>query len=215
MKGYLLAILLFTTCLSFAQESKKVLIIPFGRLDFDTEYTLSEMAEINGIEEKEVFNAYKETFLNAFSNLNNSEIQFVNEPAAYKEFKRKITKAYTKKNKPNYYAVNLSKVDTVAFRAFMQQQQADYILFINWYRIIKEIYQVIGEKPPRKPYSGHFVDFDLYDNSLNKIEGKGKHRLAFGVSDKSEIVFKSLRLKELKKGYNNFANYIKNLVLKP
>lgn len=218
MKWILFILVGFISFSGFSQSAnkKRILVIPYNRMEFDSEFSLEEIAEINKIETSEVFQKYQEMIIHSFTNYSDENFEFVSvNKLVLKPLKRYIKYEYGKYQKKKYYATNLNLLDTQDFTQLMNYHKADFVLFINWYDIDKESVIAPSEKKKRKVYAGHYIDYDIYNLFKQKVLAQGKEEAKMQIPLGELIPYKSLRLIELKEGYKYLASQIIKQLNKP
>ena len=101
------------------------------------------------------------------------------------------------------------------FSKLMEQNDASFIVFVNWYLIKKATFTSRGKKRRRFKYSSHYVDYEIYNLFQQKITGAGKVALDFGTPTDKEAEYKALRLIEVEVGYAQFVTSIVKLLNNP
>ncbi|MBI2279685.1 MAG: hypothetical protein HYU68_03210 [Bacteroidetes bacterium] len=165
----------------FAQK-QKILVVPYTRFQFVSEYNLSEIAQINNVTEQEVFNQYTKSLSDAFSSYKNEQFEFeMIAEIDYLSLKKLMKYDIEKFKGKKYNASNLNLVEADKLAELLSQYQAEYILFVNWYNIEKTVHTAyIGDNNKRNSFSLHKIDFDVYNNKKEKIIGKGNVKLNCG-----------------------------------
>lgn len=190
-------------------QKKKVLIIPMNRMAFQSEVPLSDIGEINEIKSSEVFNTYQEEIIGSFIDVQDDNFEFVNvDMSVFNPLKQYLDFGYSKGRKKRYYTVSIDRIPKSSFEHLMEYHQADFVLFVNWYSIKKETYLTIGKKNNRLPYSGHYIDYDVYNLFGQKVFGEGNLKAKIDVKSEDELQYRSLRLKELKGGFNKWVKHV-------
>jgi len=211
LKHHFLLLLLLSFVIiqsSFAQK-KRILVVLYDRFQFVSQYPLEEIAAVNQVELSEVFNEYQKNTLEAFTGFSNDSVEFVPLPLITYLSLRKQTKYQLDKfNGKKYNATNLSLLSLENFHDILQQQQADFILFVNWYNIEKNAHTVyVGDNNKRYPFSQHKIDYDVYNQQKQKVIGKGNVKINCGQFPSAELVQeKSLKAASLKGCYTDLIN---------
>ena len=193
------------TLSSFAQNSnkKRVLVIPPSRFQFITEFDLKKIAEKNEIAPSEVFLTYEKALLNSFENYEDDNFEFVSiDYTGLKKYKSLIRYMPEKFNGKNYNAVDLSRFSEENFTHFLEQYQADFVIFITWYDIQKRNYST--NKIKKVKYAAHYLDFDIYNLFKQHVVGLAKVKAEAPVPNEVQASFSYLRVQEVKVGYANF-----------
>ena len=89
----------------------------------------------------------------------------------------------------------------------MRSYNAEYVLFVNWYNIKKNLYTGVGNEYLGKPFSLHYVDYDVYDLEKNKITWGHKVEIE-QTADSVIIKEKGLGVNGLTKGYQGLLSRI-------
>jgi len=210
--AYLLLIILFLGSFSHAlAQKKRIIIVPYTRFQFTSEFNLDEIANHNNTSSSNVFELYQKEMNVAFANYKNNDFEFVPISASsYQKHKRFIQYKLDKFNGKKYNSSNLKSFDNEDFKAFLVTNNADYVVFINWYSIQKSVFTTyMGDRNKRNKYSTHLIDYDVYNNEKVKILGKGNIELDCGSFPSASIIeHKCLNAEELKNCYANFLNEI-------
>jgi hypothetical protein len=196
-------------------EKKKILVIPYVRLEFHTDIPITEIATINKISSNEVYKLYVNTFIETLQSSGDDNFEFIT-PEGYDLNKLQAKIRYDYNKKESYYAVSLNKIAQEDFKALLEKYHADLIVFINWYRIKKSTVHVsnVGGKL-RKPFTNHYIDFDIYDKFKRKIFGTGKYLIQSELPTPSNYTYKNLRVKELVIGYHKFGIHLLDIIENP
>lgn len=194
-------------------QTQKVLIVPYTRFQFISEFSLEEIASKNNVNADEVFTIYQESLNNAFSSFKSEQFSFVPIDAeSYNEIKKYIRYNIDKHNGRKYNASNLTLLPLDSFKETLKKQNATYIMFINWYNISKSVHTVyIGDRNKRAKYSTHLIDYDIYDLEKNRVHGKGNSPLKCGDFPSDSVVsHKSLNASELTICYKSLIDNLVN-----
>jgi len=216
MKYILSLFLIVITVLGIAQNSnkKRVLVIPPSRFEFASEFDLKKIAEKNEVAPSEVFLTYEKALLNAFENYKDENFEFVSiDSDGLKTYKKFIKYKAGKFNGRNYNAVDLNRFSEENFTKFLEQYQADFVIFITWYDIQKQNYSRSGIK--RVKYAAHFLDFDVYNLFKQQVVGLAKVQAEAPEPTDLQASFSLLRVKELKLAYPNFIGKVVEQLNKP
>ena len=146
------------------ESKKRVLVVSFIEDNFYSDiYSKEEIAKKNKIREEEVISLYNEKLSQIFSNFEDEEIEYVACPskimAAFKE-SIKIDSRSTKAGSDLIFA-NLSDVSQVTFNEFINACNADYVLFVNTYRMAW-----IGE--PQYKLENH-IHYSIYKKNKEEV----------------------------------------------
>lgn len=190
-------------------QKKRILVIPYTRFQFVSEFKLEEIATHNDSSPDKVFDLYQKELLNVFSSFSNDEYIFVPiSPESYNTYKRYIKYGISKFKGRKYNGSNLSSFSDEDFSNLLTIENADYILFTNWYSIQKAVHtSFLGDRNKRNKYSLHLIDYDVYNHQKEKIIGKGNVTLNCGdFPSRSVIEHKSLNAKEMTVCYKDYFN---------
>jgi hypothetical protein len=192
-------------------ESKKtILIVPYNRFEFHTEFTLDELAEANGVNKYAVFDLYQDNVLNILATHSCTAFNFKVINTVNLHFLM-YRVSYQSNNKKGYYASNLDRLKTDDLKRIMLTYDADYILFINWYHIKNEVILNLGKASRGRAFSSHYVDFDVYDRTKNIITWKHKAKID-NLDTEESLLRKGLKITDLKEGVEAFATYCCELI---
>lgn len=212
---FLILILGITTS-SFTQNSnkKRVLVIPPSRFEFMSEFKLEKIAEKNSIKPSEVFLTYEKALLSSFETYKDDNFQFVAiDNKGAQEYKGKIKYGAGKFNGKNYNAVDLSRFSEEEFTKFLEQYQADFVIFITWYDIKRGNYSRSGLKKVK--YASHYLDFDIYNLFKQQVVGVAKVKAEAPEPNDLQASFSLLRTQEVKVAYANFIGKVIEQLNKP
>ncbi len=208
----LLIVLTGVSCSIFAQK-ERVILVPYTRFQFVSEFSLEEIATHNDFSATEVFNEYQQGLSTAFTELKNDAVEFINIKAeSYAKVKKYIRYNESKFNGRKYNASNLSLFPDEEYKQLLEEHNASSILFVNWYVIQKSVHTVyLGDRNKRKKFSTHLIDYDVYKQNKVKVIGKGRIPLFCGdFPSPSMVEHKSLNVIELNVCYTEL---LKNLTL--
>ncbi len=211
MKKLLFILFVGLTFVGFAQESnkKKVLVIPYNRFEFVSEYDLSEIAKKNEVTENEVFLLYQKTILSTFENYVDENFEFVSvKHDLIKPHKNSIKYESGKCNGKRYNAVNLESFSKEDFQQFLEAQGCDFAIFITWHDIQKEAYIKNTDRRNRTSYAGHYLDYDVFNLFQYRVIGEGRVKATVKPANDTEASFTLLRTTELSKALNNFIAHV-------
>lgn len=200
----------FSFLIGMAQppNKKKVLVIPYGRFEFVSDFTLEEIAEKNNIAANMVFNAYQKAILNQFVIYQEEHFEFLPiTPVLYEPYKKYIKYMDGKFDGKSYCSVDIKYFPREEFAKMMEEYHADFVVFINWYQLKKGGLRTKGKKRKRYTYARHNVDYEIYNLLQQKIIGVGKKRLEPEPTE-MEASFAFLRLADLDLRYQNFVSSI-------
>ncbi|MCO6501319.1 MAG: hypothetical protein J5I47_13220 [Vicingus serpentipes] len=211
-RTFLIFLFLGVVFSSFSQTSnkKKVLVIPYGRFEFVSDFTLEEIAEKNEIETSMVFNAYQKAILNQLAIYEDENFTFLPITAkGYQSYKQYVKYVDAKFKGKNHYGVDIQQFPKNEFTALMEEHDASFVLFINWYQIKKETFTSRGKKRTRYIYASHYMDYEVYNLFQQKLIGVGKQRMEPKNPTEKEAAFSLLRLSDL---YSRYQHFIPSLI---
>ncbi len=209
-------VLLFHNGFSQNSNKKRVLVIPPTQFEYTSEFGLDEMAEKNETTPSKVFLMYEKALLNAFSNFNDENFEFVpGEASVLKTYKKKIKYKYGKFDGKQHNAVDLKSFDEASFSKLLELHNTDFVIFITWYDIQKESFTRKGKHLKRATYAAHYLDYDIYNLFMQQVVGKGKVKAEATEPNDLEVTYKLLRVKELGSAYTNFVAKIIDQLNKP
>ncbi len=185
---------------SLYAQNQNVLVVPYTRFQFISEFSIEEIATQNNVSSDEVFSTYQNALKEAFSSSKNNQFTFIPiEQEAYDESKKFIRYNIDKFKGRKYNASNLSLLTDDVFNALLKKHNATHILFVNWYNISKSVHTVyVGDRNKRAKYSTHRIDYDVYNNKKVRVLGKGNVPLQCGDFPSESIInHKSLNASEL------------------
>jgi hypothetical protein len=216
MKYIFSIILTAITVLGIAQNSnkKRILVVPPSRFEFVSEFDLKKIAEKNNLEPSEVFLTYEKALLTSFESYKDENFEFVSiDSEGLKTYKQFIKYKAGKFNGRDYNAVDLSRFSEENLTKFLEQYNADFVIFITWYDIQKQNYSRSGIK--RVKYAAHFLDFDVYNLFKQQVVGVAKVQAEAPEPNDLEASFSLLRVKEVKVAYANFIGKVVEQLNKP
>ncbi len=218
MKQLLFILLVSSTFFGVAQTSnkKKVLVIPYSRFEFVSEFDMSEIAEKNEITEDKVFLTYQKALLNSFEDHKDENFEFVApNQELFQPYTKFIKYKYDKYKGKQYNAVDIKNFPAAEFTKLLELHGADFVVFVTWYDIQKESFTRGGKHEKRAPYAAHYLDYDIYNLFQQKVMGKAKVKAEANVPNDLEVSFKLLRTQELASAYDNFISHIVEQIGKP
>lgn len=215
---FLLAILfLFLFCIGFSQSNKKkVLVVPYGRFEFESKFSLEEISEMNSLAANEVFNAYQKSILNVFDGFLNDNFEFVAATDVMLNPVKKFIKYEDGKfDGKHHYAIKKKSFPLDNFTKLMDDNNASFIIFINWYSIQKASFTSKGKVKKRFKNSSHFIDYEIYNLFQQKIYGIGKERVKVPMPTENNAAFFGLRLSEVEDGYRLLVDAVIEILNTP
>lgn len=199
-----------------AQNSnkKRVLVVPPSRFEFVSQFDLEKIAEKNNIKTSEVFLTYEKALLNSFEEYSDENFEFVPVNSdGFKSYKELIKYKPGKFNGRHYNAIDLSRFSDEEFTAFLEQYQADFVIFITWYDIRKQSFSRSGIK--RVKYAAHFLDYDIYNLFKQQVIGIAKIQAEAPEPNDLQASFSLLRIQEVQVAYSNFIEKVVKQLNKP
>lgn len=218
MKQLLFILLVSSTFIGVAQTSnkKKVLVIPYSRFEFVSEFDMLEIAEKNEVTEANVFLTYQKALLNSFEQFKNENFEFVApNQELFQPYAKFVTYKYDKYKGKQYNAIDIKSFPVAEFTKLLELHETDFVIFITWYDIQKEAFTRKGKHEKRASYAAHYIDYDVYNLFQQRVIGEAKVKAEAGVPNDLEVSFKLLRTKELASAYDNFISHIIEQLNKP
>lgn len=218
MRNLLFIFLIITFYSGVAQTSnkKKVLIIPYSRFEFVSEFDMLEIAEKNEITEDKVFLTYQKAFLNSFEQFKDENFEFVTpNQELFQPYAQFVKYKYDKYKGKQYNAVDIKNFPVAEFTKLLELHQADFVVFVTWYDIHKEAFTRAGKHSKRTPYAAHYIDYDVYNLFQQKVIGEARVKAEANVPNDLEVSFKLLRIQELASAYQHFIAHIVTQLNKP
>ncbi|MCB0408725.1 MAG: hypothetical protein KDD29_00800 [Flavobacteriales bacterium] len=207
--------IVFSLSLSVFAQKQKVLVVPYTRFQLVSDFQLEEIASFNNCSSTEVFDVYQTSLSSTLTlNQNNKyELVFMSD-SHFQLYKRYIQYKMDKFNGKNFNGSDLSSLPNDVFKELLSSENADFILFINWYQIKKAVHTTYtGDRNKRNKFSQHFIDFDVYNSKKEKIYGKGNLKLDCGDFPSASMVEnKCLNAKELSDCYSNFFKELDKII---
>ncbi len=211
----LILLSLGSSVISVAQK-QKILVVPYTRFQFVSEYQLTELASVNNVSSQEVYTEYINALKSVLTNYSdiNFEFEIISE-LDYLTIKKQVKYDIEKFNGRKYNSSNLSMLETEKFTGILTQNNAQYMLFVNWYAIQKNVHTTYtGDNNKRNPFSLHKLDFDVYNSKKEKIIGKGNVKLNCGDFPSATMVEeKCLKANALNPCYNQLISDLINELL--
>jgi len=210
-------ILFFISITAFSQNNKKkVIVVPYGRFEFVSKFSLEDIAAQNGIDQSEVFNAYQKSLLNAFNQFNDENFEFIAlTDVQLSPYKRYIKYEDGKFNGKQYQAIKMRSFPLEKFSQLLADNDASFIVFVNWYKIQKASFTSNGKTKKRYKYSAHFVDYGLYNLFQQQITGVGKFKIEIENPSAEIAKYKGLRLTDLEIAYQQLMTALVKALNKP
>lgn len=215
--------LLISLGLSAQQPPTKVMVCLYERIDFSTDFPLTEIGNINAIGELEVYDSLTALLSAVLERYSSMSIVFdVLSPEQSYYFTKRATKSDL--DNPSHYGIDLSSINNREYSVFMNQHNADYVLFVNYYSIKKyripeadmeafkrvvspdELYLIEQVSKKRPIYSEHLIDFDFYDQYKNRFLSKGRYAIPILRYNPRTLGKKGLDFETIEKTYGELAN---------
>ncbi len=211
----LILLSLGSSVISVAQK-QKILVVPYTRFQFVSEYQLTELASVNNVSSQEVYTEYINALKSVLTNYSdiNFEFEIISE-LDYLTIKKQVKYDIEKFNGRKYNSSNLSMLETEKLAGILTQNNAQFIMFVNWYAIQKNVHTTYtGDNNKRNPFSLHKLDFDVYNSKKEKIIGKGNVKLNCGDFPSATMVEeKCLKANALNPCYNQLISDLINELL--
>lgn len=206
---YIAFVFLFTACyVSSAQQNqkKKIVVVPYHRFEFNSNIDLNTIANQNSTSAEKIFPLYQSQLTQSLNDYQDENFEFIGvNPLAWKKHKKFVQYQYASFKGKKYYGTDLKLLNNREFEHLLQEHEADFIVFFNWYQIKKKrkVLDKIGYK-----YSVHYIDFDVYNLFKKKIMGIGRKKIVCDAPNMENIEYQLLRVEELKSGYQKLAKEI-------
>lgn len=211
----LILLSLGSSVISVAQK-QKILVVPYTRFQFVSEYQLAALASVNNVSSQEVYTEYINALKSVLTNYSdiNFEFEIISE-LDYLTIKKQVKYDIEKFNGRKYNSSNLSMLETEKLAGILTQNNAQFIMFVNWYAIQKNVHTTYtGDNNKRNPFSLHKLDFDVYNSKKEKIIGKGNVKLNCGDFPSATMVEeKCLKANALNPCYNQLISDLINELL--
>ena len=216
LKSRILLLLIFLASVIQAQEStKRVLVIPFGRFDFQSQFSLDKIAYVNDISNVDLV---VDTYLNHFISTSSKEkgqleLFRINEDDL-KVLLTRVSKEY--KSRPtSHYGVNIDLLKKEEIDALLTNYSADYILFLTQYSIRKKVIVAGRNFDGNKfiPWSLHEVDYELYDKELHLVAIGDAVSLEPRKPTEENYLSNGLILQTLERAFSRFPEDVYNKIL--
>jgi hypothetical protein len=220
MKSILTFLLLSICLVSFGQEGKKkVLVVLYDQVDLSTQFTLSELGKTNLVPPSVVYDSLISVFMNAFIAYNGDRVTY--ESLAHGEntfIKSNTSKSNVKK--PSRFGISLSRISNVEFNYLLTKNEADYIVFVNFYQFKKRripddekeglrlnlIKRNIPFDIDRKLYySEHLIDFELFGKNKELLYANGRFEIAVPPISHKNFLLEGKDFATVRIGYDRFV----------
>lgn len=187
---FLLFLVSVSSSIVSVAQKQKILVVPYTRFQFVSEYQLSEIAQINGVETQGVYNEFVNSLTEALTKFSTDKYEFVFiKEIDYLSIKKQLQYGLQKFKGRKYNASNLSVLANEKYAEILKQNNANFMLFINWYAIQKNVHvSYTGDNNKRNPFSLHKIDYDVYNVNKEKIIGKGNVKLNCGDFPSAEMI---------------------------
>ncbi len=212
---------LLATNLSAQKATTRVVVCLYERLDFNTDFPISEIGDINKIDELLVYDSLRSLLGGQLAEFSSQEVVFeVLTPNESYYFEQKGLKK--EMSNPSRKGIDLNSISDREFWVFMNNHQADYLLFVNYYQIdkfrvddeqmeilkrtIPSFYLVSALSERKAPkYSEHLIDFDVFDVNKQRILSFGNFGIPILKFKPETMALKGLDFYTIKKTYRNLA----------
>jgi hypothetical protein len=218
VKHLLFVILFAPSFVGVAQESnkKKVVVVPYSRFEFVSEFEIAEIAAKNNVTEKEVFFTYQKNMLNSFEQHQDENFEFVAiTHDAIRPYKNLIKYEIGKFKGKKFNSANLKAITEEQFSKLLEQFNADFIVFVTWYDIQKESFVRAGKYTKRVDYAGHYIDYDVFNLFKQRVVGEARVKAIAPEPNDEQASYSLLRTTEVAGAYNNFITHIIEQISKP
>lgn len=172
---YFAFILAILTNGNLSAQVKRVLVIPFDQFQFESPTPLEEIAEFNGWKDPTViYVEYNKAIVNFLNEAEDSVVFFPVIPADLEQIRNLIPRIY-KREPVSHYGVDIEPIkQNEMLQNLLNQMGADYILFINRYKIIGKLIAAranIATAGKFVNWSSHLIDYEIYDAKANLVCG--------------------------------------------
>mgnify|MGYP001173394953 FL=1 len=217
IKKAFLSFLIFTVFITAAQaqENKsskdRILVVPFDRFDFQTAYSLSEIATANEwLSSDEVFAHYRDSLVKRLSTNYHSISAFPIPAYDYGLIKNQLPRVY--KEKPSTHTgvdLSLLKMND-RLSSLLQNLSADYILFISQYEISSRLVATMSSNEGSKflPWANHEITYELFDAKGKLIVMADQFKVQPRNPYKENMDTKGVLLKEVAPNYESILEDI-------
>lgn len=149
-----------------AQETKRLLLVPFDRFQLHSDFSFKELAEINKWDSTEVFDQIRQNFIAHLPDSQDQIIYIQLPDNEYYGLHNRLPKIY--KRKPiDHEGVLIDPIlEGGQLASMLQSYAADYILFINKFSIIGRVLmggRTYGDGAKTLPWSAYKISYELYD----------------------------------------------------
>lgn len=180
----------------------KVMMVPFGRFNFFTQFPSPMIDNINKIESTEAYDLFKKALLGNLDRQEQSKWGYSIMPA---ELADTLQRFYTLKNrkKPvNHFGLRIYQGFYRLAENMMVSQKVDGILFFTYYKIEKShvIYSPENSRPKRTVYASHYTEAVLVTR-YGHYYASGKIRIEDAPKNKVNIEAKNLLISSLASSY--------------
>jgi hypothetical protein len=148
------------------ERASRILIVPFDRFDFESTFSLSEIAAANELQsDEEVYPFYRNHFIKEFSTSSTQVVLFELQQSDRRQLMSKLPRAYKRKPVTHHGYELQAYVESGKLENLMNNYAADYILFISKYFISNRLLTTKKSFENSKflSWSRHEIDYELYD----------------------------------------------------
>jgi len=164
--------LLLITQGNYAQTSKRILLVPFDRLQLHSDFAFSEIAEINQWDSAGVFQQIRQTFIAHLPDTQDKLIYIQLPDNEYYGLHNRLPKVY-KKEPIDHDGVRIDPLlQNSQLEQLLDAYAADYILFINKFSIVGRVLmggRSYGDGSKTLPWSAYKIAYEVYDEEGNMI----------------------------------------------
>jgi hypothetical protein len=192
---------------SKVEQTYKVLVIPFSRFEFHTEIKLSEINKANGLEGDQFYPQLIAHLTEAFEIASSEEVAYT---FVTEDDLRIICKElrYGLIGNEAHYSCIIEKANEEAIRQLLDNYECDYLLTLNWYRIMEtNASLIINKKKKIGVYSYHYIDYDFFNRDLTLKTRESKLKMEVSATA-DNFKYLGLRLQDLKPYYKKMVDKI-------
>lgn len=161
--------LILTAQPSLPDGIRTVLFVPFERFEFHTELQLETINKANNMASDEYYPALISTFNESFILNSSNDVQYkIIEPGDFKELMKYAEHVMV----GGHYRCDLDELKLSQYAELLNKYECDYMLAINWYRIMRVRRSIKIDKTKKYQVYGYYaIDYDLFDrNKLIKLD---------------------------------------------
>ena len=127
--------------------------------------------------------------------------------------------------KPSRQGVMLDKISNKEFNYLLSKNNADFVLFINFYQFekvrvpedekegLERKLLELQDSPPiegRHFYSRHLLDFEVYTKDKKRVMAKGRYELPMPGINVKNYRYEGKDIASIKMGYLRYSTWIAN-----